>query len=141
MNNQMFVLKIKRFALGLFVISTLGVVSRAANANNIVAQESSTQTVTVASVLDNPVEGQEVILRGQIISQQPEETDYLFTDGTGKITIQISENDFSYNPDTTVEIAGVVDFESQHPDEVAQDPTPEDLQLNVNRLQIITPDN
>lgn len=102
---------------------------------------SQTQIATVASVLDNPVEGQEVTLQGKIIAQQPGETDYIFTDGTNKITIQLQEADFPYNPDATVEISGVVDFESQHPEEVAKDPTPEKIQINVDRLQVVDANN
>ena len=99
---------------------------------------SQTQIDTVSSILDNPVEGQEVTLRGKIIDQEPGETDYIFTDSTNEITIELQDNDFPYNPDTTIEISGIVDFESQHPEEVAKDPTPEDIQINVDRLQVVT---
>ncbi len=102
---------------------------------------SQTQIATVASILDNPVEGQKVTLQGKIIAQEPGETDYIFTDGTNKITIELEEADFPYNPDTTVEISGVIDFESQHPEEVAKDPTPEKIQINVDRLQVVDANN
>ncbi len=137
MNTKTFAIVTKRLIIGLFAISALEVVSQPTRADDTVIQDS-TQIATVSSILDHPVEGQEVTLRGQIIDQQLEETDYVFTDGTNKITIQLQENDFSYNPDTTVEISGIVDFESQHPDEVAKDPTPEDIQVNVNQLQVVT---
>ncbi|MDJ0588857.1 MAG: NirD/YgiW/YdeI family stress tolerance protein [Pleurocapsa sp. MO_226.B13] len=123
-----------KFRLWLTILSCIGIVfsSKAL---------SQTQIATVASILDNPVEGQEVTLQGKIIAQQPGETDYIFTDGTNKITIQLQEADFPYNPDTTVEISGVIDFESQHPEEVAKDPTPEKIQINVDRLQVVDANN
>ena len=137
MNTKTFAIVTKRLIIGLFAISALEVVSQPTRADDAVIQDS-TQIATVSSIFDNPVEGQEVTLRGQIIDQQPEETDYVFTDGTNEITIQLQDKDFSYNPDTTVEISGIVDFESEHPDEVAKDPTPEDIQINVNQLQVVT---
>ncbi len=108
--------------------------------NSIVCANALSQTkiATVSSILDNPVEGQEVILRGQIIGQEQGETDYIFTDGTKKITIELQEENFPYNPNTTVEISGVVDFESQHPEEIATETTPEKIQINVNQLQVVT---
>ena len=99
---------------------------------------SQTQIVTVASILDNPVEGQEVTLRGQIIEQEQGEADYVFTDGTNKITIQLQDDNFDYDPKTTIEVSGVIDFESQHPEEAKKDPTPEDIQLKVNQLEVVT---
>ena len=99
---------------------------------------SQTQIDTVSSILDNPVEGQEVTLRGKIIDQEPGETDYIFTDGINEITIILQEEDFPYNPDLTIEISGIVDVESQHPEEAEKDPTPEDIKINVNQLQVVT---
>ncbi|VEP14252.1 conserved exported hypothetical protein [Hyella patelloides LEGE 07179] len=95
------------------------------------------QATTVSSILDNPVEGQEVTLQGKIIGQQSDKTDYIFTDGTDQIAIEIQSDDFNYSSDIDVQISGVVDFESQHPEEVARDPTSENIQINVNQLQII----
>ncbi len=134
MKTKTFPLGTSWLIIGLLAISALGVDSKTTSAD----EANSTQIGTVSSIFDNPVEGQEVTLRGKIIDQQPEETDYVFTDGTNKITIQLQENDYPYNPDTTVEISGIVDFESQHTDEVAKDPTPEDIQVNVNQLQVVT---
>ena len=101
---------------------------------------SQTQITTVSSILDNPVEGQEVTLQGKIIDQQSDETDYIFSDGTDEIAIELQDNDFAYNPDVDIQISGVVDFESQNPEEALKDPTPEKIQINVNQLQIITSD-
>ena len=99
---------------------------------------SQTEVATVSSILDNPVEGQEVTLRGKIIEQQQGEYDYLFTDGTSKMTIELEDDNYPYDPDTTIEISGVIDFESQHPEEAKQDPTPEDIQINVDQINVVT---
>lgn len=143
MNTKTFAIGIKKFTIALLAICAMGIVSQPTKADEAVGQDSSQTAAisSVSSILDNPAEGQEAILRGQIISQQSEEKDYLFTDGTGEIVIQISENNFSYDPEVTVEITGVINFESQHLEEAAQDPTPEDIQFDVNRIQILTANN
>lgn len=96
-----------------------------------------TKINTISSILDNPVDGQKVILRGKIIERQQNETDYTFADNTNEITIELQENNFDFNPNETVEISGMVDFESQHPEEAKKDPTPEDIQIRVNQLQVV----
>ena len=99
---------------------------------------SQTKIATISSILDSPVEGEEVTLRGKIIGQEEGDTDYILTDGADQITIQIPDNDFPYNPNTTVEVSGVVDFESQHPEEIKTETTPEDIQIKVNQLEVVT---
>lgn len=96
-----------------------------------------TKINTISSILDNPVDGQRVILRGKIIEHQRNETDYIFADNTDEITIELQENNFDFNPNETLEISGMVDFESQHPEEAKKDPTPEDIQIRVNQLQVV----
>ena len=96
-----------------------------------------TQITTISSIFDNPVEGQKVTLRGKIIGHQQNETDYTFADNTNEITIELQESDFDFNPNETVEISGMVDFESQHLEEAKKDPTPEDIQIRVNQLQVV----
>ena len=105
------------------IISTIVVI------NSLISLKALAQvkTHTVSSILDNPVEGEVVTLQGKIISQQIGQTDYIFTDGTNKITLELKESDFPYDPNQTIEIMGIVDFESQHPDEAAKDPSPEDI--------------
>ena len=98
---------------------------------------SQTNTTTVSSILDNPVDGQKVILRGKIIGHQQNETDYTFTDNTNEITIELEDDNYPFNSNTTVEISGIVDFESEHPDEAIKDPTPEQIQIRVNQLQVV----
>ena len=99
---------------------------------------SQTKIATISSILNNPVEGQEVTLRGKIIGQEQGDTDYIFTDGMNKIMIELQDKNFPYNPNTTVEISGVVNLESQHLEEVEKETTPEDIEIDVNQLQVVT---
>ena len=101
---------------------------------------SENKIATISSILDTPVEGQEVTLRGKIIGQEEGETDYIFTDGTNQIIVEIPDKSFPYNPETTVEISGMVDFESEHPEEAKKDANPEDLQVKVHQLEVVTLD-
>ena len=102
---------------------------------------SQTQLVTIASVLDNPIDGKSVTLRGKIIDREPGENDYIFTDGTNEIVIEIQDNSFSYDSNTTFEILGTVNLESEHIEERVEDPTPENIEIEVHQIQIIDLDN
>lgn len=102
---------------------------------------SQTQLVTIASVLDNPIDGKSVTLRGKIIDREPGENDYIFTDGTNKIVIELQDNSFSYDSNTTFEILGTVNLESEHIEERVEDPTPENIEIEVHQIQIIDLDN
>lgn len=68
--------------------------------------------VTVKEILDRPVDDMWVILKGKILRKVGDEK-YLFTDGTGQITVEIDDEYFPYDkpitPETTVEISGEVD--------------------------------
>ena len=102
---------------------------------------SQTEIVTIASILDSPSQGKEVTLRGKIIDRQPGEEDYIFTDGTNKIVIELQDNNFAYDSETTVEISGIVNFESKHIEEQTEDLTPENLEIEVSQLRVINLDN
>ena len=100
-----------------------------------------TQMVTIASILNYPVDGREVTLTGRIIDQESEEKDYIFTDGIDSITIELQDAGFSYNPDVTVKISGIVNLESEHLEERAEDPTPESIEIEVSQVEIINLNN
>jgi len=69
---------------------------------------------TVKQVVDRPVDHMWVTLRGHILNKVAHER-YLFSDGTGQITVEIDDEYFPYNrpitPENTVEISGEVDSE------------------------------
>lgn len=119
------------------IISTLVVISSLFSLKTL----AETQTVTIASILNHPVDGKEVTLTGKIIDQESEEKDYIFTDGLSNITIELQDANFSYNPDVTVQISGIVNLESEHLDERAEDPTPETIEIEVSKIEIISLNN
>ncbi|MGK7951556.1 MAG: NirD/YgiW/YdeI family stress tolerance protein [Xenococcaceae cyanobacterium] len=100
-----------------------------------------TQMVTIASILNYPVDGREVTLTGRIIDQESEEKDYIFTDGSDQITIELQNAGFSYNPDVTVKISGIVNLESEHLEKRAEDPTPERIEIEVSKVETINLNN
>lgn len=121
-------------------IYKLKVISAIITINSLISLRALAQVKihTVSSILNNPVEGEVVTLQGKIISQQIGQSDYTFTDGTNEITLELEKSDFPYDPNQTVQVMGIVDFESQHPDEAAKDPSPEDIQIDVTQLQVVT---
>jgi len=56
------------------------------------------------------------------------------------LKIELEDKNFSYNADTIFEVSGIINLESQHPDELAleEDPTPEELEIQVNEIQVIS---
>ena len=52
------------------------------------------------SILENPISGKEVTLRGKIVGKMEE--CYIFTDGSNKILIHFKDEELSYNPDTMI---------------------------------------
>ena len=97
---------------------------------------SQTQIVTIASILENPNDGEEVTLTGRIINQTEGE-DYIFTDGVNEITIELQDSSFLYNPNETVKISGIINFESEHLEEKAEDTTPESIEIDVEKIEVI----
>ncbi len=92
--------------------------------------------ISISSILENPIDGEEVTLRGRIIDQEEGEKDYIFTDGKNKIVIELEENDFRYDPNENIEILGIVNLESEH-FEQENDLTPENIEIDVNKLRVI----
>ena len=112
--------------------------------NSLVSDNALSQTKieTVSSILDNPIDGKEVTLQGKIIEKMSDEadsngTDYIFTDGSNEITVELQDANYPYNKDTILEISGIIDFESEHLEEKGKDSTPEDIQIKVNQLQVV----
>ena len=119
------------------IISTLVIISSLFSLKSL----AQTQIFTIASILASPIDGREVTLTGQIIEQESEEKDYIFTDGTNNITIKLQDANFSDNPDVTVKISGIVNLESEHLEERAEDPTPERIEIEVSKVDFINLNN
>lgn len=65
----------------------------------------------VKAVLDNPVDDQYIVLRGNITSQVGSEK-YMFSDGSGQIRVEIDDDVFPRHrigPESTVELYGEVE--------------------------------
>lgn len=65
----------------------------------------------VSAVLDKPVDDQAVSFQGHLLRKLGHER-YVFSDGTGEITVEIDDDDFPRQPvddKTRVEIVGEVD--------------------------------
>ncbi|MGK7916689.1 MAG: NirD/YgiW/YdeI family stress tolerance protein [Prochloraceae cyanobacterium] len=101
------------------------------------------QVNTVSSIMENPVDEMEVTLVGNIISKEEgkHQRDYTFKDETGEITVEIEDENFKYDSDTTVKISGKVSLESQEDEAEQQDETPEYLEIEVDHLQVMGKSN
>lgn len=97
-----------------------------------------TELSDFSSVLENPVSGKKVTLRGKIIEKIEGKSDYILTDGTNKIIIHLEDEQFSYDPNTVVEISGIVELEPHHLEEVEHEHASEDVEIIIKRLQVIT---
>lgn len=76
-----------------------------------VGPSTQTTSLTVAAILKNPVDDQEVLLRGVLLKKVGNEK-YMFSDGTGEIRVEIEVEDFpaqKIDANTRVEIRGEVE--------------------------------
>jgi len=74
----------------------------------------------VASILDQPVDDQDVKLQGHLLRKIKHEK-YVFSDGSGEIVAEIDDKDFPKQPideKTKVEISGEVDTGWNRPAEI-----------------------
>ncbi|MAS87274.1 MAG: hypothetical protein CMH30_04770 [Micavibrio sp.] len=92
------------------VFSTLVLVS-AANAQYTGPQGEAVIT-TVGAILEKPQDDQAVTLRGYLVQKLDQDDKYIFSDTTGKISVEIDEDDFkgqAVNEKTHVQLSGEVD--------------------------------
>lgn len=78
---------------------------------------------TVAEILENPVDDQDVQIQGHLI-QQTAHDKYIFSDGTGEIVAEIKAKRFagqSVDEKTKVELIGEVDTSRKRPPEIEVD--------------------
>ncbi len=75
---------------------------------------------TVAEILKNPVDDQDVQVQGHLL-RQTAHNKFIFSDGSGEITAEIKAKHFagqSVNDKTKVELIGEVDTSSKRPPEI-----------------------
>lgn len=78
------------------------------------------EQVTVAEILDNPVDDQDVQIQGHLLRQIARKK-FIFSDGTGEIVAEIKQKRFagqSVDDKTKVELIGEVDTSSKRPPEI-----------------------
>lgn len=86
------------------------------------AEESSAQN-TIAAILANPTDDQQVTMQGHLLRKIGKEK-YIFSDGTAEIVAEIDDDDFPREPvdeKTKVEIRGEVDTGLRRPPEIEVD--------------------
>lgn len=78
----------------------------------------------VAEILKNPVDDEDVVLQGHILRQVGDE-EYVFSDGTGEIVVEIDDDDFprdqTIDDKVKVELTGEVDTSRKRPPEIDVD--------------------
>ncbi|MEZ5446449.1 MAG: NirD/YgiW/YdeI family stress tolerance protein [Gammaproteobacteria bacterium] len=82
----------------------------------------------VKAVLDDPVDDQYVVLRGNLTSQVGSEK-YMFSDGSGQIRVEIDDDVFPRHrigPDTAVELYGEVEKDFM-----------QSVEIDVDRMLIV----
>lgn len=81
------------------------------------------QELTVAEILKNPVDDQDVQIQGHLLRQVARKK-FIFSDGTGEIVAEIKRKHFagqSVDDKTKVELIGEVDTSSKRPPEIEVD--------------------
>ena len=108
--------------------------------NSIVSPKALTQTELsdFSSILENPVAGKEVVVRGKIIKRIEGSPDYVLSDGTNHMIIHFEEESYSYEPDTMVEVSGIVRLETHHEEEAGHNHPEQEVEIRVNQIQVIT---
>ncbi|MGB6103246.1 MAG: NirD/YgiW/YdeI family stress tolerance protein [Pusillimonas sp.] len=82
-----------------------------------------TASPTVATILEKPVDDQNVRLQGHLLRKVGHEK-YIFSDGTGEIIAEIDDDDFprqTIDEKTVVELFGEVDTGLRRPPEIEVD--------------------
>lgn len=77
----------------------------------------------VGSILANPVDDQQVLLRGNLLRKVGDEK-YVFSDGSGEIIVEIDDDDFNgeqVDEKTKVELRGEVDTGLRRPPDIDVD--------------------
>ena len=110
----------------------------AGNAVVIPKALSQTELSDFSSVIENPVEGEQVTVKGKIIEQIEGTSDYVLSDGTNLLVIHLENNDVIYTPDTIVEVSGTIGLEPHHLHEGDHDHTDTEMEILVEQIQVIT---
>ena len=126
------VLRMGLAALG-GVVLTVGCVPTEPTAS---AVDGAVSESTVASIIEEPIDGAPVTLEGYITEPEGNATDFVFTDGTEEIVVEIYDG-FVAEPNTLVSITGEIDLEAGV--EVPIEANPEDVEIDVFQVAVANP--
>lgn len=90
------------------------------------------------TILANPIDGELITLQGRLLRQGDDDEEYVFTDGTGEITLEIYDEDFDFALDMPIEISGEIDLESEDPTQ--HEAHAETVEIDVSQWQAIDPE-
>jgi len=101
----------KTFLLGGMLVGSLALLQPASGQAQYTGPSTHHAPATVAEILKNPVDDQDVVLRGHLLRKVGNEK-YIFSDGTGEIRVEIEAEDFppeQIDDKAQVEIRGEVE--------------------------------
>ncbi|WP_211165984.1 NirD/YgiW/YdeI family stress tolerance protein [Azoarcus sp. TTM-91] len=101
----------KTFLLGGMLAGSLALLQPASGQAQYTGPSTHHAPATVAEILKNPVDDQDVVLRGHLLRKVGNEK-YIFSDGTGEIRVEIEAEDFppeQIDDKAQVEIRGEVE--------------------------------
>lgn len=101
----------KTFLLGGMLAGSLALLQPASGQAQYTGPSTHHAPATVAEILKNPVDDQDVVLRGHLLRKVGNEK-YIFSDGTGEIRVEIEAEDFppeQIDDKAQVEIHGEVE--------------------------------
>lgn len=101
----------KKFLLGGMLAGSLALLQPAIGQAQYTGPSTHQAPATVAEILKNPVDDQDVVLRGHLLRKVGNEK-YIFSDGTGEIRVEIEAEDFppeQIDDKVQVEIRGEVE--------------------------------
>lgn len=124
--------------LGLATLGTIPLATAGLAAEVTFFEESQlNEQLTVSAILAEPSAGMSVTLQGFILQRGDDDEEFIFTDGTDEITVEIYDDSFIIDPNTMVEIVGEVDLEAE--DLTQHEAHPESVEIDVYEVQIVTP--
>lgn len=103
------------------------------------AQSIAQSTNTIPAILKNPTVGQKVTLTGNILKKDRDEvghSDYILTDGSNEIIIELEDENFKFNPKDTFQISGTVILESDA--EHKNQDVPKRIEIQVKSIEKIS---
>lgn len=132
--------RVKLTALGIIVLTAAcSPVETVASEADGLESETAPAAVetTIEAILEAPVDGASVTLQGYVVRSGDDPTDFIFSDGTEEIPVEIYEEGFVADPETLVLITGEVDLEADDPADTEAEP--EEVEIDISSIEVISP--